>query len=124
MIEKIDIKDASIAEEIRKQMAVATSDAKGLLSDSLCKTMNHTIVGINPGETISIKGVFGLAEIINKYIDDGVALLCVVGNTTVTKIGGSSLSGLNISVKDNSLIIKSNWSSAGSLSIFYQNLPS
>ena len=31
MIEKIDIKDASIAEAVRKNMAVATDDAKGLL---------------------------------------------------------------------------------------------
>ena len=51
MIQKIDIKDASIAEEIRKNMKVATPTDKGLA----LAWQNPISYNINAGETIDIE---------------------------------------------------------------------
>lgn len=55
MIEKIDIKDASIAEEIRKQMAGATAEEKGLLSNTLFSILSKVMNGCYPVKSMSVE---------------------------------------------------------------------
>lgn len=122
MIEKIDIKDASIAEEIRKNMTVATDSNKGLMSNSHYDLFSIKVVTISSGGTFTISYVCGILGILNKYIEDGLPAIYIVGNNTAKKIGGAGLSGLEILVENNTLSIKNNWTSSAGLSIFYQRI--
>lgn len=54
MIEKIDIKDPSIAEEVRKNIAIATVSQKGLLSEKSVRFVNSSGIHI-PKRTACIK---------------------------------------------------------------------
>lgn len=47
MIQKIDIKDASIAEEVRKNMAEATKLSKGLFIPSMFEVLKSIIVPVD-----------------------------------------------------------------------------
>lgn len=78
MIEKIDIKDASIAEEIRKQMAVANISQKGLLE------AGKAIV-FNPGDILFNK-------IVIKFLSKSHAeLITSVGSYDIPSLVGISM---------------------------------
>lgn len=122
MIEKVLITDPTVIEQIRSTMPVATQTNKGLFSNSFFNSMNSKKVEIKPGETISLQDVCGLVIVTNKYINDGMPVAYIVGNSAIEKISEYSLQGLNVSTIDGTLFIKSNWSTAGWITIFYQSL--
>lgn len=122
MIEKVLITDSTVIEQIRSTMPVATQTNKGLFSNSFFNSMNSKKVEIKPGETISLQDVCGLVIVTNKYVNDGMPVAYIVGNSAIEKISEYSLQGLNVSAIDGTLLIKSNWSTAGWITIFYQSL--
>lgn len=54
MIEKIDINDASIAEAVRKQMSVATSEQNGLMA----KTSFVAYAAVNDANIANVSGIY------------------------------------------------------------------
>ena len=52
-MEKINISDASVAEEIRKQMDTATDVKNGLLSNNIYSSLTNVLTGFNPFRQMS-----------------------------------------------------------------------
>ena len=94
MIEKIDISNPSIAEEVRKQMAVATATEKGLLPSGKLVATSYTL---EPNASFEIRG----SKLV--YIDvggGGFMILVSFAYWDYTVINGSLLNAkINIAYK-------------------------
>ena len=123
MIEKITLTEAIktnlVIEQLVTNLPTATSTEKGLMSADSYKNWIRTLISINPGETIQIQNIMGIAIINNKYLDN--CELIAVGRNIVQRIGGTQYH-LTYQIEENVLSITSNYATVFTATIVYQDL--
>lgn len=121
MIEKIQISDPNIAEEVRKQMAIATDENKGLMPASQFAVFKQKVINVSVNGINTINNVCGLVLIFNRYINKANPTLYLCGKDEIVKISGGE-DGLELSVENYILTINNSYFSSGKISVTYQFL--
>lgn len=121
MIEKIQISDPNIAEEVRKQMAIATDKNKGLMPASQFAVFKQKVINVSPNGVNVINNVCGLVLFFNRYVNDANPTLYLCGKNEIIKISEGEDS-LRLSMENYILTIKNLYSSPGPISVTYQFL--
>ena len=123
MIEKIALTEAIktnlVIEQLVTNLPTATSTEKGLMSADSYKNWIRTLISINPGETIQIQNIMGVAIINNKYLSN--CEMIAVGKDNDQRIGGEQFKLTN-QIGEKVLSITSNYGTVFTATIVYQDL--